>query len=380
MKIVADENIPQLETIFSHESFEFVRLPGRELARADLIDADILIVRSVTKVNETLLADTPVKFVGTCTIGIDHLDTDYLSRMGIQWANAPGCNANSVLEYVFAALASLKQSLENKRFGIIGCGNVGGHLYRRLRDLGVDCYCYDPFLSTADIPDLCDLETVLSCDIVSLHTPYTDSGPHPSKHLLNREALQKFRPNTLLLSCGRGPVIDNQALRTLLEEGADLRIVLDVWEPEPWIDPKLLGLVDIGTPHIAGYSYDGKVMGTAMIYQALQVFLSGGEASPIRPLDGLEGTLKAEGDTWEAALFSVIVQAYDIQRDNRNLRLAAEDADTLGTAFDQLRKSYPKRMEFRHFAVDLAEVPVSEHPRLSTRLAALGFQEMSLNV
>lgn len=373
MKIVADENIPELQTTFADKDFEFVCLPGRNISRQDLVDADVLIVRSVTHVNEALLNNTPVKFVGTCTIGTDHLDREYLSRAGIEWANAPGCNANSVVEYVFSALAALKQSLQGKRFGIVGCGNVGGHLYRRLKSLNVDCYCYDPFLSPADNPDLCDLATVLRCDIISMHTPYTQTGPHPSKHLIGTRELKKLKPGMLLINCGRGPVINNQDLLQHLQAGADIRVVLDVWEPEPSINTELLKRVDLGSPHIAGYSFDGKVKGTQMIYHALLQHLS-------RPVCAQEPSnkqnktaLNSAGETWESAMFSTVLQAYDIRRDDQALRAEAAKAQDLGLAFDRLRKTYPKRLEFVHFEIESYQVADKDREQLRHWLNTLGF-------
>jgi len=380
MKIVADENIPELKATFADKDFQFVCLPGRHITSEDLIDADILIVRSVTKVNEKLLKNTPVKFVGTCTIGTDHLDIEYLSRAGIEWANAPGCNANSVVEYVFSALAALKQSLQGKRFGIIGCGNVGGHLHRRLKSLNIDCYCYDPFLDRADNPDLCDLETVLSCDIISMHTPYTQTGPHPSKHLIGAAELKTLQPGALLINCGRGPVINNKDLLAHLQTGADLRTVLDVWEPEPSINIELLNRVDLASPHIAGYSFDGRVKGTQMIYSALLSHLSRPTSSLENKAEPNKTVLESRGENWESTVFSIVLGAYDIRRDDKALRAAAAKAPDMGIAFDHLRKTYPKRLEFAHFEVGEYQVPEEEQALLRDRLSALGFGLAKHNV
>jgi len=380
MKIVADENIPELKATFADKDFQFVCLPGRHIAPEDLIDADILIVRSVTKVNETLLKNTPIKFVGTCTIGTDHLDIEYLERAGIEWANAPGCNANSVVEYVFSALAALNQSLQKKRFGIIGCGNVGGHLHRRLKSLNIDCYCYDPFLDPADNPDLCDLETVLNCDIISMHTPHTQTGPHPSKHLISAVELKKLKPGALLINCGRGPVISNSDLLAHLQAGANLRTVLDVWEPEPDINIELLKRVDLASPHIAGYSFDGRVKGTQMIYSALLNHLSRPTCSPEGNAKQSKTILECKGGSWEAAVFSIVLAAYDIRRDDKALRAEAAKAQDIGVAFDRLRKTYPKRLEFAHFAVGKTQVSDGEGELLQDYLGALGFAAVKHNV
>ncbi len=376
MKIVADENIPFVQECFGQLG-EIARLPGREMRREDLLDAEVLLVRSVTQVNEALLAGTGVRFVGTCTIGVDHLDLDYFERVGITWASAPGSNANSVVEYVYAALAHLDVDWQHQRVGIIGCGNVGGRLHRRLRAQGVECRCYDPFLTPEENPDLTDLDSVLACDVVCLHTPLTRSGPHPSFHLLGAAELAKLKPGAVLLNAGRGPVVDNEALLAHLQGGADLKVVLDVWEPEPDISRPLLAQVALGSPHIAGYSYDGKIQGTHMIYQALCRHL-GREPElgleQLRPaVEDPERRLASE-DFW-TGLRSLIPRVYDIAADDRRLRELASQAEAgeadFAKGFDQLRKHYPKRREFTNYRVKGENGDLPETHR--QRLEALGF-------
>lgn len=355
MKLVADENIPLCEAFFGGFG-EIVRLPGRQMTAAQLADADALLVRSVTRVDAGLLAGSCVRFVGTCTIGTDHLDTAWLESAGITWANAPGCNANSVVEYVYAALAALDINWRQRCFGIIGCGNVGGLLYRRLRAQGVDCRCYDPFLTPADNPDLAPLEEVLAADVVCLHTPLTTAGPHPTHHLLDAGRLRQLRPGAVLLNAGRGEVIDNGALLARLREGVDLTVVLDVWEPEPQISLSLLDRVALGTPHIAGYSLDGKLMGTAMIYQALCRHLG---VEPRLQLARLapavsDSRRRLAGGRW-GDLGELIASVYDIRADDARLRalataVRAGEAD-LAQGFDGLRKHYPVRREFHNYTV-----------------------------
>ena len=186
MIIVADENIPLVKEFFGQLG-EVRCLPGRQISAIDIQDADALIVRSVTTVDENLLAGSRVRFVGTCTIGVDHLDQDFLAAQGISWSSAPGCNANSVVEYVYSALCHLNINWLELKIGIIGCGNVGGLLYQRLKAQGVKVCCYDPNLTLEQNPDLVDLDTVLACDLVSMHTPLVITGPYPSFHLLDTE-------------------------------------------------------------------------------------------------------------------------------------------------------------------------------------------------
>lgn len=366
MRIVADENIPLVNEFFGHMG-DVVCLPGRNMTAADVRDADALIVRSVTKVNPLLLAGSKVKFVGTCTIGVDHLDQDYLDGNNIRWSSAPGCNANSVVEYVYAALCHLDINWLPVKFGIIGCGNVGGLLYKRLKAQGVDVRCYDPNLTLAQNPDLVSLDEVLACDIISMHTPLVTTGPHPSFHLLGRKELLQLKSGAVLLNCGRGAVINNQALLDVLSERQDLNIVLDVWEPEPDISLELLDKVLLGSPHIAGYSYDGKLNGTEMIYQALCRHL---EQSPISSLSALvpplsNNELRVDEDTLQAGdifhiVKSLIKQVYDIAADDARLRAQAAQALAgnviFGEGFDGLRKHYPKRREFHNYQVHLESI------------------------
>lgn len=367
MRIVADENIPLVNEFFGHLG-EVVCLPGRTMTAADVRDADALIVRSVTKVNPALLEGSKVQFVGTCTIGVDHLDQAYLDGHEIRWSSAPGCNANSVVEFVYAALCHLDINWLPVKFGIIGCGNVGGLLYKRLKAQGVNVRCYDPNLTLAQNPDLTSLDEVLACDVISMHTPLVAAGPHPSFHLLGRKELLQLKTGAVLINCGRGPVINNQALLDVLAERDDLRVVLDVWEPEPDISLELLNRVLLGSPHIAGYSYDGKLNGTEMIYQAL---CRHRDKSPQSSLTALVPPLENnqlrinELINKDTTIFSVakelIKQVYDIAADDTRLRVLATQAIAgeviFGEGFDGLRKHYPVRREFHNYQVHLENIP-----------------------
>lgn len=366
MKIVADENIPLVDEFFSHLG-NVTRLPGRTMSANDIQDADVLIVRSVTKVNPALLSGSKVKFIGTCTIGVDHLDQGYLDSNEIRWSSAPGCNANSVVEYVYAALCHLDINWLPVKFGIIGCGNVGGLLYKRLKAQGVDVRCYDPNLTLAQNPDLTSLEEVLACDVISMHTPLVTTGLHPSFHLIGRKELQQLKSDAVLINCGRGPVINNQALLDILNERSDLRVVLDVWEPEPDISLELLDKVLLGSPHIAGYSYDGKLNGTDMIYQSLCQHLY------IKPQSSLNALVPPlannqlridENIDQNTTIFNIVKaltkQVYDIAADDARLRTLSAQAlageVVFGEGFDGLRKHYPTRREFHNYQVHLENI------------------------
>lgn len=375
MIIVADENIPLVKEFFGRLG-EVRCLPGRQISGADVRDADALIVRSVTRVNKELLSGSRVRFVGTCTIGVDHLDQDFLKAQEIHWSSAPGCNANSVVEYVYSALCHLNINWLELSIGIIGCGNVGGLLYQRLKAQGVNVCCYDPNLTHQQNPDLVDLNTVLACDLVSMHTPLVTSGPHPSFHLLDTKKLQQLKENTTLINCGRGAVIDNQALLQVLKQRPDLRVVLDVWEPEPDISLELLDRVALGSPHIAGYSYDGKLKGTQMIYEALCRHLGETPQASLEqlvpPLENSQLVIEKMGSPWVITR-ALVKRVYDIAVDDKNLRSLAGTAQqhSIGKGFDELRKHYPQRREFHNYSVQL---PAGASPELKAWLSVLGFR------
>jgi len=377
-----DENIPLGRDFFAALG-EVVTKPGRNLCAADVVDADVLLVRSVTQVNEALLAESRVRFVGTCTIGTDHLDKAYLNQQGIRWSSAPGCNANSVTEYVLSCLACLEPQWLQACVGIVGCGNVGGRLYQRLTELGVACKVYDPFLTSESIPDLSSLDEVLACDVVCVHAPLTTDTAYPSVHLLGTQQLRQLKHGAVLISAGRGAVVDNQALSKLLDERSDLRVALDVWEPEPLLDLSLLQKVNLASPHIAGYSYDGKVLGTAMVYRALCEHLQRPEAVQLEELlDGQLVDLEVIDAELQAQLNELILQVYDVREDDRRLRaalaLVAGDEASRARTFDELRKFYPERRGYHRYRVlsrDL-EAQGGAHEEKKPRskfLAALGF-------
>lgn len=380
MKILADENIPLVHEFFDSMG-EVVTRPGRTMVSADTQAAAALLVRSVTNVNSTLLEGSEVGFVGTCTIGTDHLDQAWLGAHQIEFSSAPGCNANSVVEYVYAALCQLDVNWLNKKFGIIGCGNVGGLLYKRLKMQGVDCYCYDPLRIPEENTDLTSLAEVLACDVISMHTPLTKTGEHPSYHLINLHELQQLKQGAVLLNCGRGPVINNADLLQFLIIRPDVSVVLDVWEPEPDISLDLLDKVSLASPHIAGYSYDGKLKGTEMIYQALcrhlhcEPTLSARELVP--PLANNQFTLAHGKSTW-AQVKALIAQVYAIADDDQRLRALALSAragkENFAQGFDNLRKNYPTRREFHNYQVTVSAVD----EKTAEWLRVLGFQVVSL--
>lgn len=359
MRLVADENIPLLDEFFAGFG-EIRRLPGRAIDRAAVADADILLVRSVTRVDRALLQGSPVKFVGTCTIGTDHLDLDYFQEAAIAWASAPGCNARGVVDYVLGSLLVLAEEqgvdLASRSYGIVGAGQVGGRLLKVLRALGWRVLVCDPPRQAAEGGDFIDLEQLVAeCDVISLHTPLDRDGPHPTHHLFDAARLVQLKTGAWLINASRGAVVANAALRELLGQRQDLRVVLDVWEDEPQVDVELAGLCRIATPHIAGYSLDGKLRGTAQIYQALCRHLNCPETrtlDALMPAPWLRGlTLDGAADpAW--ALATLCRAVYDPRRDTAGFRRSLlGDESSRRLAFDRLRKHYPMRREIDGLSV-----------------------------
>ncbi len=369
MKIVADENIPYVREFFSRFG-EVQTVSGRHVSSSQLGDADVLLVRSVTRVNQALLQGSAVRFVGTCTIGTDHLDMNYLNAQGITTASAPGCNAGGVVQYVLSAIASLDDSAFGKTFGILGCGNVGGRLLRALQSLGVNACAYDPFLNQASNAALTDLGQVLASDVICMHLPYTRSGPHATHHIINDDNLPLIKPGAIVLNAGRGGTLDNQALLEHLRLGADLRVVLDVWENEPSINLALMDLVAFATPHIAGYSFEGRVNGTVMVFEAL----AEQEGMGTSEIDAIKRSVlyDAFGEPSSIQAHDVlgaILASYRIRFDDIQTRTSLKSASDPASAFDALRRGYPQRREFSHFKVS------TRNHELKRKLLSVGFTD-----
>lgn len=376
MLIVADENIPLLDAFF--ESFgEIRRVPGRSIDRATVEQADVLLVRSVTNVNRALLEGSKVRFVGTCTIGTDHLDLDYFQQAGISWSSAPGCNARGVVDYVLGSLLTLAEiegaDLKQRTYGVVGAGEVGGRLVEVLKGLGWNVLVCDPPRQSAEGGDFVSLEQIIErCDVISLHTPLKKHGAQSTWHLFDRDRLSQLKPGTWLINASRGPVVDNAALRNVLLQREDLQAVLDVWEGEPEVDVALADLCVLATPHIAGYSLDGKQRGTAQIYQAFCDFLGQPATvslSELLPAPWLaQVTLNAQTDpAWALAMLCRGV--YDPRRDDADFRRSlVGSVSEQRAAFDALRKHYPLRRE-----IDGLQVLVEgESVELRQIVAALG--------
>jgi erythronate-4-phosphate dehydrogenase len=376
MLIVADENIPLLDAFFERFG-EIRRVPGRSIDRATVEQADVLLVRSVTNVNRALLEGSNVRFVGTCTIGTDHLDLDYFQHAGITWSSAPGCNARGVVDYVLGSLLTLAEiegvELAQRTYGVVGAGEVGGRLVKVLQGLGWKVLVCDPPRQAAEGGDFVSLEQVIEqCDVISLHTPLKKHGAQSTWHLFDKDRLNQLKPGTWLINAARGPVVDNAALRDVLLRREDLQAVLDVWEGEPEVDVALAELCVLATPHIAGYSLDGKQRGTSQIYQAYCDFI--GQPAEVSLSDLLPApwlsqvTLNAESDpAWALAMLCRGV--YDPRRDDADFRRSlVGSVNEQRAAFDALRKHYPLRRE-----IDGLQVRIEGNsPALQRIVAALG--------
>lgn len=371
MKILVDENMPYARELFSRTG-EVVAVPGRPLPEAELRDASALMVRSVTPVNAALLADTPVKFVGTATAGTDHVDQASLQAAGIGFSAAPGCNAIAVVEYVFSALLLLAErdgfALRDRTVGIVGVGNVGSRLQARLEAWGVKTLlCDPPRADRGDTGPFHTLETLVAqADILTFHTPLNKEGRYKSRHLADAALLMALRPDTILINACRGPVVDNAALLEVLKMRGDLRVVLDVWEPEPDLSLDLLARVDIATAHIAGYTLEGKARGTTQVFEAWSAFIGQPQQvaleSLLPPPEFSSITLHGELD--QATLKRLAHLVYDVRRDDAPLRKAAGQPGE----FDRLRRQYEERREWSSLQV------ICDNAASASMLKQLGFR------
>ncbi|MFT7403705.1 4-phosphoerythronate dehydrogenase [Zhongshania sp.] len=368
MKILVDENIPAAVACFSQFG-DVQQVSGRQLSNADIGDAEVLIVRSVTKVNETLLAGTGVRFVGSTTIGTDHLDLSYLASAGVRVSNAPGSNAESVVDYVISAICRIDNLLERllmgESVGIVGFGNVGQRLSRRLNALGIAWRAYDPLLDPASFPGLTSLNGVLNSSLLCLHAPLTRDGPYPSYHMLNADQLAAMPKDGVLLNAGRGEVIATEALLALCDKRADISLVLDVWEDEPEFSAALASYCRIATPHIAGYSADGKLTGLKMVAAELADFL-GLSLRPFAVSANMSEARPVSCDGVNVADFirHTVTSVYDVESDAARFR-GIIDAVDRAQKFDLLRKNYPVRRELAFSALTAA------NPQFSNVLSAL---------
>ena len=384
MRIIADSNIPFVAECFS--SIGEVEVVAARQITVDVVrDADILLVRSVTRVGADLLAESNVRFVGSATIGTDHIDIEYLERHNIGFASAPGSNANSVAEYVVAALLEIGRkhsiNLEGKSIGIIGVGNVGSKVEKKVAALGMKVYLNDPPLKrqTGDAKYL-PIEELYDCDFVTLHTPLTFEGIDKTYHLANERFFKALKKGCIFLNTARGAVVDSEALKEAIRIGKLKAAVLDVWENEPNIDAELLEMVDIGTAHIAGYSLDGKVAGMIMIYKVVCDYLGieakfdFGSLLPEPKVPRIN--IDSEIDDEQEVIRKTVEKIYNIKEDDVGLRgILNVSVEKRGEYFSELRNNYPVHREFHNTEVIITKEGTEN---LSKKLKGIGFKIANL--
>jgi erythronate-4-phosphate dehydrogenase len=377
MKIMAVENIPFAQEAFSQFG-EVTIIPDKKLSADAVRDTDILLVRSTRPVDRALLANSRVKFVGTATIGVDHVELDYLRDQNITFASAPGSNSNSVSEYITAVLLELAHcfnfDLKKITLGVIGVGQVGSKVVKKAQGLGMTVLQNDPPLARqTNDPKYLPLDKIFAADIITTHVPLTKEGPDRTHHMVNSGFFDCLRPNSIYINSSRGSVVDSPALHAALDSKKLRAAVLDVWEKEPTIETGLLQKVFIGTPHIAGHSYDGKVNGTKMLYDAVCSFLKVKpvwDPTPFLP-PPLCPHIKVLTDNGQNSLRDIVRQLYDIFKDDADLRkIAGLPTEQQGPYFSALRKNYPVRREFHYTTVQLDQQAVG----LKNTLAGLGFK------
>ncbi|WP_435215817.1 4-phosphoerythronate dehydrogenase [Luminiphilus sp. nBUS_16] len=366
-RIVADENIQITPELLSL-STSLKTLAGREINPSHLVDADVLLVRSVTQVTPALLGQSSVVFVGSATAGVEHVDTEYLKSRDIQFSAAPGANANAVTEYVCSVLAArgrLAEILMGATVGIVGYGHVGQQLARVILALGGNVAVWDPWETVpADIKSP-SLEFVLQQNIVTVHAALHGQSPWPSRAMIDAPLPSKMPAGQLFINAARGELVTEAALQAFAENSAD--IVLDVWPDEPSVSAAQLAMVSVGTAHIAGYTLGAKVRATNMLVHALTGKRFGGEISAASPID-MSAVLEAPELPEAAWLTRLLLASYDPNNDCAELSKVCVPA-VVPRDFDRLRRNYKLRQELRGRPVLM---PPNCSDRLNRLVVALG--------
>lgn len=375
MKFVIDDKIPYIHEVF--EPFgEVVYMPGAKTSAEVVKDADVIVTRTRTMCNEELLKGSAVKFIATATIGYDHIDTRYCEQAGIGWTNAPGCNSKSVEQYVASALFVLAEKmnfqLNGKTIGVVGVGQVGSKVARLCEILGMNVLLNDPPRERTEGPGMfVSLDEIKKqADIITLHVPLNTEGDDATFHLADQVFFEGLSKQPIILNSCRGEVIDSKAAKDALKNKQISGLVLDCWENEPDIDLELLDVCTLATPHIAGYSRDGKANATSMSVQAISRRFNLGIDNwhaknvelPRQTIIGLDG-FNVSG---EAILRQAVLATYDIRQDDCQFRNAPSH-------FEKLRGDYPVRREFPVYTIEGKNI----HPETWQKLKNLGFQVKS---
>ena len=374
MKIIIDNKIPYIKGAL--EPFaEVVYLPGSETTAEVVKDADAIITRTRTKCNKDILGNSSVKFIATATIGFDHIDTEYCKATGIEWTNAPGCNAESVNQYITSALFSWsmknRTDLKDKTIGIIGVGQVGSRVAKTCEILGMKVLLNDPPRERVEGSEIfVSLKTIQEkADIITFHVPLNMKGEDSTFHLVNDIFIQELNKKPLLINSCRGEVFNTKAINNAVDYKTISGLIIDCWENEPQIDLDLLNKVDFGTPHIAGYSKDGKANGTKMSVQAVSRFFNLGIDNwkpanielPENTVIEIDGNQRRE----YSILAEAILSTYDIENDFDALKTSPE-------SFEKLRGDYPVRREFNSYSIKSKNI----ESKTLEKLKQLGFKIM----
>ena len=371
MKFLCDIALPNSVEVFSQYG-EVALKNGRQINADDLVDVDVLIIRSITKVNEDLLSKAnKLKFVGTATAGMDHIDTALLDKKGIAYSNAQGSNCESVGDYILSVLLVLAEkynlSFEGKSIGIVGCGFVGSQVYNKAKALGLTIVKNDPpRFKAGDKTCSATLDEALACDIVTLHVPLIKDGEYKTLHLIDEQKLLKLKPNAIFINASRGNVVDNEALSEFLEKRPDVKVWLDVFEGEPQINcKKLLSQVDGATAHIAGYSYESKRRANVMLANTLAHVLKLEEPKAYQmPKPEIESTTLGKVENLDLDLIRRLVfSVYDVRRDSLMFKNCFKNAKS----FDAMRSNYRERRELSSLHL------LNVEDKFKEQLSLLGF-------
>lgn len=352
MKIVVDDKIPYLQGVLETLFDEVVYLSGNEITSNAVASADVLLIRTRTKCDRLLLDGSKVRFIATATIGHDHIDKLYCQEKGISWVNAPGCNAYGVVQYVLTALCHISNAgfgaLKGRTLGIVGVGEVGSRLAKVAPHLGLKVLLNDPPRMQKEGDDgFVDLDYLIQhSDIITLHVPLERTGPFKTFQMVDDQFFGKFNQPKVFINASRGEVVDDLSLIAAITRGDISHAIIDVWNNEPNINLKLLELATIATPHIAGYSLEGKANGTAMSVMSILQFLGRDNAKwyPTN-LPTVSSSLAFNPNAdFEQEICRLVAATYDIAEDDRTLR---EKSDQ----FEQQRGGYKVRREISFFEV-----------------------------
>ncbi len=372
MLIIADNKIPYLKGVLDPYA-DIKYLSTSEFTNENIKHADILIIRSRVQCNAGLLNNTKVRLITAATIGFDNIDTDYCNAKNIMWKNSPGCNSSSVAQYITSTLLHLGKKydflLKDKTIGIIGVGNVGSKVEKSAKILGMEVLLNDPPRARTErnekflpLDEICR-----KADIITIHVPLNKSGIDKTYHLFDENMLSGLKKDVFFINTSRGAVVDNQALKKAIKSGKTAGTVLDVWENEPDIDSELLSMVDYATPHIAGYSDDGKANGASMCVQAVSRFLGFGldnwYPDEIEKPDNTVISIDCSNRKEQDIIFEAVRATYDIEKEDKRLRNSPE-------TFEKQRIDYPIRREFPAYTVELKNTS----SELINKIKQLGFK------